>query len=262
MATQEPPNGAAARNGNGVGIQIISRAVDLLRALGGEAQGLSLSQLAERTDLPRSTVHRLVAALEVEGLLVAASPNGRVRIGPDLIRLADASRPDLHTQLRPVMQTLFDTLDETVDLAVLDGDHLRFIDQIPAPHRLRAVSTVGATFPLHCTANGKAVLAQLTDDEIRELLPAKLSRYTPATITSRAALLEELALVRQTGVACDREEHTSGISAGGVAVRDPMGTFAALSVPMPTMRFEGQEKIIGAALAEAHEELATIFDVD
>src|SRR5919205_3006570 len=161
----------ATSTANG-GVQVIARAAQILRALDGEPHGLSLSQLSERLDLPRSTVHRVVTALSTEGLLASASPNGRVRLGPEIARLALASRRELRLELRPYLQRLFETLNETVDCAVLDGDHLRFIDQIPAPHRLRAVSAVGATFPLHCTANGKAVLASLDDEAVKGLLPA------------------------------------------------------------------------------------------
>jgi DNA-binding IclR family transcriptional regulator len=235
-------------------IQLVSRVAALLRALDGQPQGLSLSQISERISLPRSTVHRLVTALENEGFVAAATPNGRVRLGAELLRLAEGGRRDIQRELRPLMQQLYDDLNETVDLAVLDGDHLRFIDQIPAPHRLRAVSAVGATFPLHCTANGKAVLASLDDEAVKALVPARLSRYTPATITRRGALLDELAEIRRTGVALDREEHTEGIAAGGFAVRDATGTIAAISVPMPTQRFAGREDAIVAALAAARAE--------
>src|SRR4051812_44839281 len=241
------------------GVQVIARAAQILRALDGEPHGLSLSQLSERLDLPRSTVHRVVSALSAEGLLASASPNGRVRLGPEIARLALASRRELRLELRPHLQRLFDRLNETVDCAVLDGDHLRFIDQIPAPHRLRAVSAVGATFPLHCTANGKAVLASLDDEAVKALVPARPSRYTPATIGRRSELLEELAEVRRTGVALDREEHTEGISAGGFAVRDVSGTIAAISVPMPTQRFAGREGAIVAALAAARAEAVAVL---
>jgi DNA-binding IclR family transcriptional regulator len=122
------------------GVQVIARAAQILRALDGEPDGLSLSQLSDRLSLPRSTVHRVVTALAAEGLVAAASPNGRVRLGPELARLALSSRRELRQELRPHLQQLFDALNETVDCAVLDGDHLRFIDQIAAPHRLRAVS--------------------------------------------------------------------------------------------------------------------------
>jgi DNA-binding IclR family transcriptional regulator len=243
------------RSGSANGVQVIARAAQILRALDGEPDGLSLSQLSERLDLPRSTVHRVVSALSAEGLVAAPSPNGRVRLGPELARLALSSRRELRQELRPHLQRLFETLNETVDCAVLDGDHLRFIDQIAAPHRLRAVSAVGATFPLHCTANGKAILAELSRDEVARILPTRLKRCTPATITGRAELLAELETVRRTHVAFDREEHTSGISAAGIAVRDPFGALAAISVPMPTQRFAGREEEIATALATVRREI-------
>ena len=246
-AVSSSDRGASANGG----VQVIARAAQILRALDGEPHGLSLSQLSERLDLPRSTVHRVVTALATEGLLAAASPNGRVRLGPELARLALASRRELRLELRPHLQRLFDRLNETVDCAVLDGDHLRFIDQIAAPHRLRAVSAVGATFPLHCTANGKALLAELSPDEVARILPTRLRRCTPTTITVRAELVAELERVRETHVAFDREEHTTGISAAGIAIRDPFGALAAISVPMPTQRFEGREAEIAEALGVA-----------
>jgi DNA-binding IclR family transcriptional regulator len=250
MALTEEQSGVAPG-----AIQVISRAAQILRALDGEPAGLSLSVLSERTGLPRSTVHRLLAALEVEGFVAAAAPSGRMRLGPELLRLAESGRPDLQQLLRPKMQALFDDLNETIDLAVLDADHLRFVDQIPAPHRLRAVSAVGATFPLHCTANGKAVLSLMTDDEVRRLLPARLPRHTPNTITSRKALLVELEEIRAEGIAFDREEHTEGISAGGFAFLDPAGRPAAITVPMPTQRFDGREREIEARLRRAAAEV-------
>ena len=82
-------------------------------------------------------------------------------LGPLLERLAAATRLTLPERVRPALEQLRAELEETVDLAVLDGAQLRFVDQLPAPHRLRAVSAVGETFPLHCTANGKALLGLL-----------------------------------------------------------------------------------------------------
>ena len=237
---------AEARNG---GIQVISRAAQILRALDGAHDGLSLSQLAERVDLPRSTVHRLTTALAAEGLLATASPNGRMRLGPELTRLAIGARRDIRQELHPFMEQLFERLNETVDCAILDGDHLRFVDQIAAPHRLRAVSAVGAVFPLHCTANGKAILAALPPAAVNDVLPARLERFTESTITTRADLARELEQIRATGIAFDREEHTHGICAGGIAVSDAFGQLAALSVPMPAQRFRGRETAIAEELS-------------
>jgi DNA-binding IclR family transcriptional regulator len=236
------------------GIQVITRAAEILRSLEGHPNGLSLSQIAERAELPRSTVHRIVTALVIEGLLVSASPNGRVRIGPELLRLAAAGRRDVQVELRPLMQRLFEDLNETIDLARLDGDHLRFIDQIPAPHRLRAVSSVGATFPLHCTANGKAVLALLPDEEIKRRISPRMASYTPATITRRSELLAEIAEVRESGVAFDREEHTIGICAVSLAITDANQTPVAIAVPMPRQRFDGREDELIRAVQGARTE--------
>jgi DNA-binding IclR family transcriptional regulator len=235
-------------NANGGGIQVISRAAQILRALDGSPDGLSLSQLADRAGLPRSTVHRLTTALAVEGLVTAASPTARVRLGPELTRLAIGARREIRQELRPYMQQLFERLGETVDMAILDGDHLVFVDQIAAPHRLRAVSAVGARFPLHCTANGKALLAALPEDVVRDTLPSQLERYTEQTTTQRPELMAELDSIREGGVAFDREEHTEGICAGGIAVIDAFGALAALSVPMPMQRFYGREDEIATEL--------------
>ena len=224
------------------GVQVIGRAAGVLRAIHQHPDGMSLSEIATAVALPRSTVHRLTTALAHEGFIEAASPGGRLRLGPEIVRLARGSRPELRDELRPFLEMLAAELGETVDCAVLEGDEMRFIDQIPAPHRLRAVSAVGAGFPLHCTANGKAALALLGRERAQRLLPARLERFTPATITRRSDLLSQLDEIAESGVAFDLEEHTEGICAAGIAVSDFAGRTAALSVPMPAQRFVGRER--------------------
>ena len=235
------PMGSPAQAAEG-GVQVLGRAAAVLRALHGRPQGLSLSEIAREVQLPRSTVHRLASALAHEGFVEAASPSGRLRIGPEIVRLARGSRPELRDELRPFLEMLSRSLGETVDCAVLDGGQMRFIDQIPAPHRLRAVSAVGASFPLHCTANGKAALALLGPQQATKLLPRSLQRFTPATITGRAELLAELERIAESGVAFDLEEHSPGICAAGIAMSDVAGRIAAVSVPVPAQRFAGREQ--------------------
>lgn len=236
------------------GIQVISRAGQILRALASERDGLSLSQLSLRVGLPRSTVHRIVSALEIEGLTAPASLNGRYRLGSEFVRLARTQHGDLRAEMHPLMQRLSGEVQETVDLSILTGDRASFVDQIGAPHRLRAVSAIGASFPAHGTANGKALLAAQTDVQVRGLLPERLEALTPNTITSRAALIEALAEVRRSGYAVDHEEHTLGISAIGATVSDRFGVVAAISIPVPTQRFEGNEATLAAALVRTCEE--------
>lgn len=235
------------------GVQAIARAALVLRALERAPEGTGLADLAATVELPKSTVHRLLAALAAEGL-VELGPEGTARLGSGLVRLGAATRRGLRFRLAPVMLRLRRDLDETVDLAILEGDAVTFVEQFPAPHRLRAVSGVGTSFPAHCTANGKALLAALADEEVELLLPSRLERFTERTITSRSELLAELAEVRERGVAFDIEEHTEGICAIGAAVADPAGPAGAISVPIPTQRFADRRDeyagLVGAAAAE------------
>lgn len=229
-------------------VQVIGRAAGILRALEGEKSGLSLAQIAERTSLARSTVQRIVGSLAAEKLLIAASPTGRVKLGPALLRLASSIESDFTSLARPYLEKLSQDLEETVDLAVVKGDHMVFIDQIVGSHRLRAVSAVGEAFPLYCTANGKAFLATLSDRDVARLVGKRLNRRTPKTLTTLPDLLDDLARVRRTGFALDREEHTTGICAAGVAMPDLQGAWVALSVPVPTQRFLQKQRRIAEAL--------------
>jgi DNA-binding IclR family transcriptional regulator len=212
---------------------------------------MSLSEIAQRVGLPRSTVHRIVTALVEEGLLTNSWPNGGFRLGLGLASLATAAREELMLELHPDLVRLAEAVNETVDLAVLDGGRVLFVDQVAVPRRLVAVSAVGMSFPLHCTANGKALLAALDDRRVERLLPRQLDRLTPKTITSRSALLEEIAQVRRDGAAFDREEHTLGICAVGAVVRNRIGTLAAVTIPLPASRFYGNERSLVESLLRA-----------
>lgn len=214
---------------------MIARAATVLRTVAARGS-VGLAELAREARLPKSSAHRIVKALEREELLVAGA-DGRLAIGPGLLRLAGPGGQALEMVVRPCLERLQAELAETVDLSVLDGASARFVDQLPAPRRLRAVSAVGESFPLHCTANGKALLAAMPDAVAMALLPRRLEAFTPATITRRADLRAELDRVRAEGVAFDREEHTEGISAVAACVLEGDSPAGAISVPAPTTRF-------------------------
>jgi len=178
------------------GIQVISRAADILRVLGENAGGQSLGQIARKVELPRSTVQRIVSALS-----------------------------------------------ETVDLAVLEGPHMRFIDQIEGSQRLRTVSTIGDKFPLTTTANGKAALAQLSDASARTLIAKELGSDRDV-----ATLMAELHSIRESGIASDLGEHSEEVCALGFAVVGPNKEIAAISVPVPSSRFHRIKADLGEKL--------------
>jgi DNA-binding IclR family transcriptional regulator len=234
------------------GVQVIARVAQVLRALDGESAGLSLTQLAERVELPRSTVHRIVTALIAEGFLASASPAGRVRIGPEFAKLASAGTADLWRSVEPMMRQIFDQVDETVDCSVLDGDRVRLIHVIPTrTHHLRAIADVGATFPVHTTSKGKAILAEYDNDTVRRMLPATLERYTENTATSSDMIIRELETVRKTGVAYGHEEATPGICSAAIAIRDRSGVWLSISVTVPAQRYYEMEDEITRVLTDA-----------
>jgi DNA-binding IclR family transcriptional regulator len=238
------------------GVQVLSRAATILRALATDSSGgLTFSELVSRSGLPRTTVHRIRGALEQEDFVVTDKVTGRLHVGPGIMRLA-MSRRDLPSVIKPYLEKVARELNETVDLSVLDGTYVLFIAQNPAPDRsLMVVSRVGARFPAYCTANGKALLAQLSADELRERLPKRLETSSQHAVISRKALLAELEEVRATGLAYDCEEHRPGICAVGVAIRDIDGSCASISVPLPAARFHEDPDIVAAALLRVRDEV-------
>ena len=174
------------------------------------------------------------------------SERGRVRLGPALVRLGTSATADILGLVRPYLAELSLQVGETVDLSTVRDDQAVFIDQVAGTQRLAAISQVGTVFPLHSTANGKALLACLPADRRRQLLSRPLSQDTGATITDAANLEDEIRQVLQTGIAYDFEEHTAGICAVGTAMLDAFDRPLALSIPVPKTRYDG----IAASLRE------------
>ena len=238
------------------GIQVIARAAAVLRALKDCQTGLSLGQIADRVALPRSTVQRIVAALIDERLLMATRAAG-VRLGPELQALAEAARYNTVALCRPLLDALMAATGETVDLSVLRDGQMVFVDQVQGSHRLRAVSSVGEHFPLTTTANGRAALALLPADQALTLASAEWADLGQKGNLPR--FKAERARAATLGFAEDNDDHTDGISAIGVAFRDLAGEVFAISVPIPTSRFDGQRAMVIAAVLRLKADLATIL---
>jgi len=232
------------------GIQVIARTAEILRVLRASPVGLTQAELCERIGLARSTMHRLLNAMRNEGLVERSGPRGGYRLGPAIHRMADAAWRSDPGGLHPLLEELARSLYETVDLSVLDRGRATIADQIASSQRLRAVSTIGESVPLYCTASGKAFLATMDQAGLARVLPGTLARLTPATITDRAVLEPELVLIRARGYALDREEHTEGICGAGVCLGLVAGVPMAVSVPMPAQRFYGREHVIAGALLD------------
>ncbi len=237
-------------------MQVITRAAAVLGALAAPGGGRSLAQLAQQTGLPKTTVHRICTALESVGYVQVDPASGRRELGSGILRLAVMSRRDLRTALEPYLARLSRDLNETVDLAVLDGGAVLFLAQHPAPEReLMAIARVGAHFPAASMASGKVLLARLSDDELQRLLPPRLASTLQGRPKTREDLIRELDDVRVTGLGFEREELRHGICAIAVAVADVDGRAASIAVPMPTARFNAAEREVAAALLRLRDEV-------
>ncbi len=243
---------------NKSGIQVISRSAAILRSLKDTQSGMSLGQIADKVGLPRSTVQRITSALASENFIIT-DPKGRgLKLGPELAALAGATHYNIVEHCRLLLTELTQKTGETTDLAVMRGIGMVFLDQVPGTHRLTTVSQVGEVFPLTTTANGKACLAQLPEQDAIKLIENEWSRQglTPAL----APFLKELEDIRRIGLAYDMDEHSSGVSAIGFAFRDWLGQLHAISVPVPSTRFERQRSIIESALQHTAQNIGETFE--
>ncbi|MFY0681512.1 MAG: IclR family transcriptional regulator [Thalassovita sp.] len=240
------------------GIQVISRAASILRVLKEAQTGLSLGKIAEQVDLPRSTVQRITSALAEENFVISDSQGGGLRVGPELSVLAGAAQYNIVEHCRLLLTELTQKTGETTDLAVMRGIGMVFLDQVPGTHRLTTVSKVGEVFPLTTTANGKACLAKMNQDDAIKLIRNEWDRN--GVKQDLTQLLEELAEVRASGLAFDLDEHSSGVSAVGFAFHDWAGALHSISVPVPSTRFAKQRKTIEKALIDTSENIQRTFE--
>jgi DNA-binding IclR family transcriptional regulator len=235
--------------GGDQGVQVISRAAHVLRSLAVQRDGMTVADISHDLALPRSTTHRILRALSVEGL-TRRTAAGRYTLGYGLESLATAARGDLQAQAAAHMLRLSSRLGETAELGVLCGADVLLLDRRVSGRTLRAASEIGERLPAHATATGKALLAALPRSQLSRLLADPLPSVTQETITSRATLLAQLEIVRRTGVAFSVEEHAAGVCTVAVAVTDRVGETAALAVVVPATRFGDRDEIAAALLAE------------
>jgi DNA-binding IclR family transcriptional regulator len=237
------------------GIQVISRAAAVLREVTAHGEGRSLGQLAAATGLARSTVQRIVDALEAEHLVQAGA--GGVRPGWGLRRLGELAGPGIARELRPQLYRLFEATHETVDLSTLAGDEVLFLDRFLSDQGVRAVPEVGMTYPAYSMANGKAMLACLPNDDIYAMYgQGNLKQLTPATLPTVKALIVELDAIRAGGFAYDVEEHAPGHCAIGISLGKRDGQWVSASVVLPSSRYENSKLNVELALHALRERSA------
>lgn len=195
-----------------------ARIVAVLAAFGPGDDSLGVSELARRTGLPKTTVHRLTGQMVEHGLLERA---GRaVRLGLRLFEIGQLAtrQRGLVEAARPLLADLREATRNTVHLAVLEGTEVVYLDVLRGPDAPRLPSRVGGRFPAHATGVGKAILAFSGPETVERVIGTGLPRVSPRTITSPVTLRRQLARIRDETTAYEREE--SGV--GTVCVASPI----------------------------------------
>lgn len=221
----------------------VTKAVGILDILASKTDvGVSLAELCELIDIPKSSAHRYLVTLQELGL-AERKTNDRYYLGTKVIELAGAYllKSDLRNDSQAALDELAGMTGETVHLAVPSGTEVVYIAKVESKHTLAMFSHIGARLPMHCTALGKAILAFSDSSALHAVLTRPLIMRTPNSITSIEALESELSLIRSRGYAIDNEENEMGIRCVGAPIFDytsrPIG---AISVSAPSDRMDQQ----------------------
>jgi IclR family acetate operon transcriptional repressor len=238
------------------GVQSLNRAFELLERLADAEGTLGVSELAAATGLPLPTIHRLLRSLTAGGY-VRQEPSRRYALGGRLIRLGDAASRSVGVWATPHLRRLVGEVGETANMAMLEGDAAVYVAQAPSPHSMRMFTEVGRRVPAHCTGVGKALLSQLADAEVLELIRRTgMPVRTPHTVAAPDALLVQLAEIRARGWAVDDEEQELGVR----CVAAPLAGYpsgAAVSVSGPSGRLvTARVAEIGPVVKRAAEKIA------
>ena len=224
--------------------QSIKRAFAILEAVAAHPDGVGVTDIAQETDLHKSTVSRMLATLE-DVKAVERLPNGDgFRIGTQILALAaNVSYPrHLVTVARPFLLELAQMTGETINLAIPDGDQVHYIDQIGSQYSLGIRDWTGYRVPLHGSCDGKVFLAHLPPDKIETYLARPLQRFSANTITDPDKLRAHLADIRAQGVAWTNGEYEAEIVGVSVPIwGEEQQVIASICVGGPSFRFPGDQ---------------------
>lgn len=236
MTRSEP-----AESGPTYALRAVERVCDILDILANANSAVSLSEVAERTGMPKSSAFRYLTVLEGRHYVERGPEAGSFRLGlafrPQNTRAVEM----LADFARPALEKLRDKLGETTNLGVLDGAYVVHTVVAESPHIMRLAARVGERGYIHSTALGKAICAELSEDRVRSILSATgMPALTGSTITDEDAYVEELKRVRTEGFGEDDAENQPAGRCVAVAVRG-IGLPAGISVSAPADRFPREQ---------------------
>jgi DNA-binding IclR family transcriptional regulator len=242
-------------------VKSASRTIAVLEALAESGNRHTLSELHEKLDVPKSSLHGLLRTLVASGWVQTDSRGTTYSIGLRAIGVATAylDQDPLVQASGALLAHLRTELDETIHLARLDGSDVVYLASQESQHHLRYVSRIGRRLPAHATALGKILLAMRTDEEVEALLPEVLVPLTPATVIDRAQLRDELAEAREHGWSFERGQNTPGLGCFAVVIpgRHPATDAISCAIPVARLSDERSSTVI-AALTRCADEIGQL----
>lgn len=234
-------------------------AADMLMLLGGSERPLSLAEIARAVDSSKSLVFRVAKELEARDLIQESS-EGRFWLGVETLELGGAytSQSDYAESARKVLHRLSHETGETVNLGTLRGADLLYLAKWEGANSVVTVSHVGKSIPANCTAMGKALLAQLTKEEVAERFNGSYPTLTGASLGSYGDLVKDLESIQERGYAIDESETLNGraciamvLDTSLLSVEGPV----AISIAMTTPRFDQKRDEFVRSMTNAVERL-------
>lgn len=238
-------------------IKSISKAIQLCDSILQHEEPVGLKELTESSGLNKTTTHRILRTMLTLDLITQDLNTKKYKLGPKLITLGLSAlkNTDLHKEALPLMKKLRDETGETVNLSILDGDEIMTIERLRSAFLYSLNLSIGSRLPLHCTSQGKVILAFLNIKRCEEIINSlKLRLKTPKTIVDKSQFRRELADIRRTGYAINREEFEIGISAAAGPILDHTGeavaamnvSYAIVRHPDPEYPVQLSEKVVEA----------------
>lgn len=198
---------------------------------------MALPQLAEAVGMPKSSAFRYLSTLEARGYVERDPGTGHYRFGRAFLPAHTRHLEVMAARAKPVLEELRDRFGETINLGVLDGNRVTYLEIVESRKAMRLAARKGDRDPIHSTALGKAIASRLSEREVRSILATEgMPQLTTRTITDPELFLRELAVVRDRGYAVDNGENEEDGRCVGVPV--PSGRIpAAISLSAPASRF-------------------------
>ncbi|MFV0415250.1 MAG: IclR family transcriptional regulator [Chthoniobacterales bacterium] len=225
-------------------VAAVKKAFLLLETISNSDDPLQLRELADLAKLPKPTAYRLLQTLRSIGYLTQDKENSSYQLSDGIHRLVP-SHPYalLRMQARGTLEKLHERFNETINLGVLEGDHICYVDFIETTHQLRLIARPGEVDPVYSTALGRAILSRLPENEVEQLIRrSDVKRRTNHTLTDCGGILALISQTANKGWAEESEENIRGVYCMAVCLAEWGFPYAAISISVPKSRLTGEIK--------------------